>query len=76
MFAEQTARACPCSSLPVPPRPPGPQQPRGPFAWAPPRRFREGEIDRARPSAAETHTLTYNRDTITLTLPPPSVNFR
>lgn len=60
MFAEQTARACPCSPLRVPPRPPGPQQPCGPLAWAPPRRFREGEIDRARPSAAETHTLTHN----------------
>lgn len=59
----------------VPPCPPGPRQPRGPLAWAPPRRFREGEIDRARPSAAETHSHT-TRDTITLTLPPPSVNFR
>lgn len=70
-------------------RGPGDTQPRGRPARAtrapcpspgqtPPRIFREGEIDRAaclQRKRTRSHT-TQARDTITLTLPPPSVNFR
>lgn len=80
MFAERNARACPCS--PLRPRPGCLCARRGHGSPAAPSRgHRRGDFTRGRSIALarlrRKHTRSHTtRDTITLTLPPPSVNFR